>query len=303
MVSTLLTRFAVPTTNNLGSTIQNKLDSIQSKSILSAPTVDSIHFSGRNKTSPAQALAQADYYLNWFNHVNSIEPTALKDKVFTVFDLETMGFDKKDPAVKIIEISAIKFKNGKEIDKYTTLVQPDGPIPDKVTEITHITQEMAESGIPQKQALKEFAEFVGEDTTMVAHNASFDIPFLRTKLRQEGLTDLVNNFQLENTLCTMTLARKALPDLKNYKAGTVGEHFGFKNENAHRAENDTRNTGKTLFELIKLIKKEDKSVTTDTSLFNYQGPTVPIFDEPVGSDMTSLFAKVIDTVKPFMTGK
>lgn len=262
---------------------------------------DTVQFAGKKAANPYKAAVNADYLLKWFISTNSMPQKAIKDTTFVVLDIETMGLDRNDKNQKIIEISALKYKDGKELEKFTTFVQPDGKLEDKITEITGITQEMAESGIPQKEALEKLAEFAGEDSTIVAHNTTFDLPYIRTKLRQEGLDELSERFKMEKALCTMTLARKLVPNLENFKAVTVGKHFGVVNEDAHRAEADTRACALTFFKMIDEIQTKQKDVAMENTsdLLKYQGPCVPIWETPVDATSEGLFKRVISELKPF----
>lgn len=262
----------------------------------SAAIARPVSFLGKSDPPEKQAdrkLQQANDLLGWLVNQAYLPNKPLSEVEFTVLDLETTGLDRSDRGTEIIELTGIKYRNGVEIGKFSTLVRPEGDIPENIQELTGITPEMAAQGLNQKQALKAFAEFVGSYPILVAHNASYDIPFLRSKLHQNGLEQWKERFDLNRTLCTQTLARVALPKLDGYPergkgtytGSTVAQHLGITNPGAHRAENDVKTTALTLYALIKRLQ-EGANVTgnpmrTLRDLFSLQGPVVPIYAKPL----------------------
>ncbi len=93
-----------------------------------------------------------------------------------VFDIETTGFSSKND--KIIEIGAVKLKDGEIVDSFSTFVDPKVNIPYKITELTSITQNMVNGQPTIDEVLPKFMEFVG-DSVLVAHNAAFDVGFIK----------------------------------------------------------------------------------------------------------------------------
>ncbi|MDU7964634.1 MAG: exonuclease domain-containing protein, partial [Clostridium perfringens] len=148
------------------------------------------------------------------------------DDEYVVFDIETTGFSSKND--KIIEIGAVKLKDGEIVDSFSTFVDPKVNIPYKITELTSITQNMVNGQPTIDEVLPKFMEFVG-DSVLVAHNAAFDVGFIKKNLMDMGKT-------LKNPVMdTVPLARYLYPDLKKVKLNLVAKHLGISLENHHRA--------------------------------------------------------------------
>ena len=198
--------------------------------------------------------------------------TALADVVFTVIDLETTGLNPVKNS--ITEITAIQFKNGEEVNKYSTLVKPSESIPDEVQNITGISNEMVAHAPALVMALTELCSFVGSSPVIVGHNVSFDIRFLQEKLNQAGLGSFVERFDPEKAVCTKVLAQKALPGLPSYEGVVVANHCGVYNPNPHRAEYDVRMSAGILFVLIERLQADAataQKMKTLANLVDFQG--------------------------------
>ena len=161
---------------------------------------------------------------------------------FVIVDIETTGLSRHRH--QITEISAIKYQNGKIIDEFTTLINPETKIPRFITKLTGINNEMVKDAPKIHEIIQDFHDFT-KDSHFVAHNATFDFNFLnhatKTHLDQE----------LNNTIiCTCKLARRLLPELSNKKLGTVCEHFEINNEQAHRARGDALATTQILSKFL-----------------------------------------------------
>ena len=137
---------------------------------------------------------------------------------YTVFDIETTGLSPtKD---KITEIGAIKIKNGKIIDYFSCFVNPEMPIPANIQELTGITGEMVKDAATIEHVLPDFLKFIG-DSVLVAHNANFDVSFIRTAAENMSLS-------VQNTvLDTLELSRLLFPSLSRHKLDIVAKHLGF----------------------------------------------------------------------------
>lgn len=199
----------------------------------------------------------------------ALDKLALADAVFTVIDLETTGLNAKKNA--ITEVTAIQFKNGQEVGKYSTLVKPTEVIPEELELLTGITNEMVKSAPALIMVLSELAGFLGEAPIIVGHNVSFDLGFLREKFQQCGLAVFADRLDLSQSLCTRALAVKALPGLPSYEGVVVATAVGYHNPNPHRAEADVRMSAGILFEIIKRRQAEDASLKTVQDLLQYQG--------------------------------
>ena len=152
-------------------------------------------------------------------------------KDYVVFDLETTGLSPETD--EIIEISGLKVRNGKVMENFTTLVNPDRPIPYSATRINGITDEMVQSAPLLKPSLNEFLTFIGNDI-LVGHNIhSFDLNFLRNGARRTLGQSIQNDY-----VDTLFLAKICLPQLPRHRLTDLAEHFCIETKGAHRALND-----------------------------------------------------------------
>ena len=169
----------------------------------------------------------------------------LKDTTYCVFDLETTGFSFRTE--KITEIGIMKIRNGEIIDTFETFVNPEKPIPAKVQEVTHITDDMVKDAPKIEEVLPKVMEFFG-DSVLVAHNADFDTGFLRYNCQQLG-------YKFENTyLDTLALAKNLFPNYKKYKLGVIAENLGIEVLVAHRALDDVDTTVKVFNIMCKMLE-------------------------------------------------
>lgn len=173
-------------------------------------------------------------------------------KKFIAFDVETTGLSENSD--RIIEIGATIFVDGIPTNTFESLVNPQMHIPESASKINHITDDMVVNAPKESEMCKAFSKFVGdafdEKTILCAHNASFDIGFLKQALSRAGIDA---NIEYVDTL---TESRKAVKDLANYKLQTIATHFSLSNENAHRANSDATICGEVLCNILK-IKEEN----------------------------------------------
>ncbi|MDF2591947.1 MAG: polymerase alpha subunit, partial [Clostridia bacterium] len=168
----------------------------------------------------------------------------LTDEI-VVFDIETTGLSSS--VDRITEIGAVKIKNGEIIDRYSTLINPEIPIPYKITDLTGITNDMVKGQRTIKDVMPEFQKFFG-DCPLVAHNAMFDWGFIRTKAHELGI-------ELNNTIIdTLQLSRTLLPNLKKYKLNLVCQHLNIRLENHHRAVHDAEATAQMFLKFVDMLK-------------------------------------------------
>lgn len=180
-----------------------------------------------------------------------------------VFDIETTGFGPtKD---KIIEIGAVKVVEGKIVDKYSTFVNPDIPIPFEIEKLTGINDQMV-MGYPMiEEILPQFLKFC-EGCILVAHNASFDVGFIRKKAELQGI-------EIDFTVIdTVALSRLLLPQLSKVKLNLVAKALGISLENHHRAVDDANATAEIFVKFIAMLK--DKEITMLRQL-NQEGKMSP----------------------------
>ena len=169
------------------------------------------------------------------------------DTIYCVLDLETTGFSFRTE--KITEIGVMKIKNGEVLDEFSCFVNPEKPIPQKVVEVTNITDDMVKDAETIDKVFPKLLEFLG-DSVLVAHNADFDIGFLKYNAKELGYT--LNNTYLD----TLRLAKDLFPDYKKYKLGIIAENLGIKVEVAHRALDDVDTTVKVFNVMLDMLKEK-----------------------------------------------
>ena len=173
------------------------------------------------------------------------------DDTYIVFDIETTGFSSiRD---RIIEIGAVKVVNGEIVDRFSTFVNPERPIPFEITSLTGITDEMVMGAPAIGTVLPQFLEFAG-DGVLVAHNAGFDVGFIEQNCRERGLNDRFIYVD------TVALARVLLPTLSKYKLNIVAKALNISLENHHRAVDDAGATAEIFVKFVEMLKKDQ--VTT-----------------------------------------
>ena len=164
---------------------------------------------------------------------------------FVVADIETTGFSPV--AERIIEIGAVKVKDGKLAETFSLFVDPAKPIPLEITRLTGISPEMVLGAPGQEEAIKAFKAFAG-DACIVAHNADFDMSFFRSTGARYGVY-----FTENPVLDTLGLSRCLLPNNRNHKLSTVVSHFGIP-LNHHRALNDATATAEVLVRFFEMMQ-------------------------------------------------
>ena len=168
------------------------------------------------------------------------------DTTYCVLDLETTGFSAVTE--KITEIGIMKMLNGEVIDEFSTFVNPQKHIPQRVTEVTNITDEMVADAPAIEEIFPKVLEFI-KGSVLVAHNAGFDIGFLKQNAKALG-------YEFNYTyLDTLSLAKDLFPDYKKYKLGKIAENLGIKVEVAHRALDDVDTTVKVFRVMLDMLKK------------------------------------------------
>ncbi len=166
-------------------------------------------------------------------------------KGIIAIDVETTGISPEKE--RIIEIGAFRPETG---EVFRTLIQPGRPLPERITELTGITDEMLADAPEESEAIKAWLEFMEDDTILLGHNISFDHSFLVQAIRRCGYVE-----PKFTGIDTLKLSRVLCPELPNKKLETMVEHFGLTNERAHRAFEDAKVTVE-LYQCLKAMNKE-----------------------------------------------
>ena len=174
----------------------------------------------------------------------------IDEEEFVVFDIETTGLNSHTN--KIIEIGAVKIKSGRIIDRYSQLINPGISIPYHITEITSITNEQVANQPKIDEVIGKFVDFIG-DAVLVAHNAPFDMGFIKRDIKE------YLNIDLENSVIdTLQMARDLFPDFKKYGLGDLNKSLGLALEKHHRAVDDSQATANMF--IIFLEKYKEKGI-------------------------------------------
>ena len=180
------------------------------------------------------------------------------DQTYVVFDFETTGFNAGG-SDSIIEIGAVKIKDGMIIEKYDELINPGKPLPQKIIDVTNITDAMLEGKDNEENAVRRFIEWFG-DCPMVAHNAKFDVSFLEMAYRKYNFgtftNPVIDTLELSRTLDN-TYARHSLSALvKRYEVPW--------DENAHhRGDYDAEGTALVFYKMLKKLSNRNIDIMTD----------------------------------------
>lgn len=166
------------------------------------------------------------------------------DGTFICFDIETTGLSAARD--KITEIGAVKVENGIITDKFSTFVNPEMPIPQKITQLTGITDEMVKDAPSQSEAVSAFLEFAG-DNVLVAHNAPFDTSFIA-----KACEDMGKEYNY-TSIDTVAISRAILTDIKNCKLDTVAKFLRLGEFNHHRATDDAEMLAKIFITLCRRL--------------------------------------------------
>lgn len=178
-----------------------------------------------------------------------VRPTdeELENTTYVVFDLETTGFNAGG-GDSIIEIGAVKIQNGEIIDRFDELINPERPLPSKITEITNITDEMLKGKPKEEESVKKFIEWAG-DLPMVAHNAKFDTSFLEMAYTKYNLGTYTNT-----VIDTLELSRTMDNNYARHSLSALVKRYNVPwDETAHhRADYDAEGTA---FIFAKMLRK------------------------------------------------
>ncbi len=180
------------------------------------------------------------------------------DETYVVFDIETTGFSPIHN--RIIEIGAVKVRDGQILDRYSTFVNPEVPIPFEIEKLTSINDAMVMEAPKIEEVLPEFFAFC-EGTVMVAHNASFDMSFIRENAARQG-------FSTDYTYVdTMVISRVLLPNQNKHTLDALCKVFHISLENHHRAVDDAEATAHIFLKFMEMLKEEKVRTLKELNTF------------------------------------
>jgi DNA polymerase III epsilon subunit family exonuclease len=190
-----------------------------------------------------------------------IDDRPIREVSFVVTDIETTGSIRgKD---RIIELAAVKVRDGKHLATFESLVDPEKRISRQITRLTHINNQTVEGAPVIDTVLPDFARFAC-GSIFVGHNAVFDFSFIQSELRRLGLDPLSPAVEI----CTYRLARKLLPNVKARGISGLSEYYHYPLENRHRAMPDVMATAFFLQRFLNQLT--DMGMTTIHQLIDYQ---------------------------------
>ena len=198
--------------------------------------------------------------------VTDVTSKMISDQTYVVFDIETTGFSPVND--RIIEIGAVKIQDGEIVDRFSTFVNPEIPIPFEIEKLTSINDNMVIGADTIEVVLPRFLDFIGgEDTILVAHNANFDMSFIR-----ENMKRLMDRACPYTYVDTVGIARVLLPAQNKHTLDAVAKSLGVVLQNHHRAVDDAECTALIY---IKLMQKLAKDNINDFAALNELGRSGP----------------------------
>ena len=177
------------------------------------------------------------------------------DEEFVAFDLETTGLSSRTD--RIIEIGAVILKNGEEVDRFQTFVDPERTLDRKIVDLTGITDEMLQGAPKIEEVLPKFLEFVG-DRVLVAHNSDFDTGFIRAECARQGYAYHYTSAD------TLILSQNLLSHLNKFKLNIVSNALSLPDFNHHRAGDDAMTCGLIMHKLMQKLREEHDIHTLQT---------------------------------------
>lgn len=169
----------------------------------------------------------------------------LSNLSFCVIDLETTGGNHEMD--KIIEIGMVRVQGLKIVEEKNILIDPEMNIPDFIQKLTSIKQKDVKGQPIIEDVIDDILDFIGEDI-IVAHNTSFDVPFLNSVLRRTGRNELKNK-----VICTNVMTKHMIPEIMNSNLNYMSQLFNIGHTNAHRASDDARATANLLLKYLDIF--------------------------------------------------
>jgi len=189
----------------------------------------------------------------------------LSEATYVVFDIETTGLSIQHD--ELIEIGAIKVKNGAILGEFGELINPGVPINAFTTKLTGITQSMVEGKKSVQSVLEDFYQF-SKGAILIAHNADFDLGFLEYNYKKYGISNQINP-----SIDTLNLAKVLIPERTRYGLDSLSRYFKVRLEQHHRAVNDAKATNEIFLHLLKQLRKNGFNKFSDLNLLLKQADT------------------------------
>ncbi len=203
------------------------------------------------------------YFVDDFKNIVVNPNEQSLDAEFVVFDLETTGFSPKKDC--IIEIGAVKIQNKKVVDKFSSFIDPERPIPYEIKRLTGITDKDVRGSGTINEVLPKFLDFC-KDSVLVAHNAEFDMGFINQKASNLGIK--LNKTSID----TVALARVLVPKLKSAKLNTIAKHFNISLENHHRAVDDAQATTEIFLNFVQMLSEKEINMVSQINTISEASP-------------------------------
>jgi DNA polymerase-3 subunit epsilon len=179
---------------------------------------------------------------------------------YCIFDFETTGISPKTE--KVIEIGAVRLKNNKIVDSFSSFINPGRKIPFYITLITGITDTETENAPYFDEVFPKIKEFFG-DSVLIAHNINFDFSFLKHECINHAIDIPVNNL-----ICTLRLARKLYPELSSKSLGNIVKYLNIRHRDIHRALGDSTATAKVFMKMFNLLRDKHE-IDSLSDLINF----------------------------------
>lgn len=179
-------------------------------------------------------------------NIRDLQNTPLEELTFSVVDTETTGMYAEHN--RVMDVGLVKVKNGKIVEKWETLIDPEQDIPYWITKFTNLANEDVVGQPLFKDIAHEFHQKI-ENTIFVAHNAGFDYGFIYNELSRANIT------WKSHKLCTVLLGRKLLPELQYANLDVLTQYYNIKISARHRALPDAEATAEVLINLMQIAKE------------------------------------------------
>lgn len=221
-----------------------------------------------SKGKDIKVIYGVEFYMveEYDTHIFNPSDVNLENNTYVSFDLETSGLSSR--ADDIIEIGAVKHKNGMIIDTFQTFVKPSKRISEFTTNLTNITNDMLNDGLDISDAMPKFLDFC-KDSILVAHNAVFDYSFIKSAIEKLGLPTMTNP-----VIDTLPLSRLLYNEYRSHTLGSVARRFNieYDEEVAHRADYDAKILSEVFEAMLNdIINKH--GIEKHKDLQNLQNPT------------------------------